>query len=220
MSAAGRALDSHIRLATAHYGTGACASVLCSRVRPLPIRERATMASAASIAATSGAPAVQCLSFLFHDEAYALPLLRVREIVRFEGATRVPRVAPWVRGVVNLRGSVVPVLDLGVWLAKAESVVTSRTCLLIVEAIGGSDGSALGLVIDGVDQVLDLPSDALEPPPSFGTLMPPEFIAGMVRVGERFGARRDLDRRLADRALVGTSARGAATTARAAGEPR
>ena len=179
------------------------------------------MASAASIIATPSAPAVQCLSFLLHNEAYALPLLRVREIVRFEGATRVPRVAPWVRGVVNLRGSVVPALDLGVWLAKTESAVTSRTCLLIVEAIGGADGSALGLVIDGVDQVLDIPSDELEPPPSFGTLMPPEFIAGMVRVGERFVYLLDMDRLLADGALVGgSSARGAATATRAAGELR
>jgi purine-binding chemotaxis protein CheW len=182
----------------------------------------ASAASAATVAAAAepSSPAVQCLSFLFHNEAYALPLLRVREIVRFEGATRVPRVAPWVRGVVNLRGSVVPVLDLGVWLAKAESPVTSRTCLLIVEAIGGSDASTLGLVIDGVDQVLDIPSDAIEPPPSFGTLMPPEFIAGMVRAGERFVYLLDMDRLLADGALVGSSARGAAIAARAAGEPR
>jgi purine-binding chemotaxis protein CheW len=171
--------------------------------------------------ATINAAAVQCLSFLFHNEAYALPLLRVREIVRFEGATRVPRVLPWVRGVVNLRGSVVPVLDLGVWLGDGESPVTSRTCLLIVEVTAGSDAAALGLVIDGVDQVLDIPSDALEPPPSFGTLMPPEFIAGMVRIDERFVYLLDMDRLLADGALVrSTSARGAATAARVSGEQR
>ena len=92
----------------------------------------ASAASAASVVAEPSAPAVQCLSFLFHNEAYALPLLRVREIVRFEGATRVPRVAPWVRGVVNLRGSVVPVLDNWVWLARADATVSSHTCLLIV----------------------------------------------------------------------------------------
>ena len=178
------------------------------------------MASDSATVTTVSAPAVQCLSFLFHEEAYALPLLRVREIVRFEGSTRVPRVLPWVRGVINLRGNVVPVLDLGIWLAKTESTVTSRTCLLIVEVIGGSDAAALGLIIDGVDQVLDIPSDALEPPPSFGTLMPPEFIAGMVRAGERFVYLLDMDRLLADGALIGTSARGAANAARAAAELR
>jgi purine-binding chemotaxis protein CheW len=179
------------------------------------------MAPAAANATTPSAPAVQCLSFLFHGEAYALPLLRVREIVRFEGATRVPRVVPWMRGVVNLRGNVVPVLDLGIWLARAESTVTPRTCLLIVEVIGGAEAAALGLMIDGVDQVLDIASDSLEPPPSFGTLMPPEFIAGMVRAGERFVYLLDMDRLLADGALIGGgSARGAATAARAAGELR
>jgi purine-binding chemotaxis protein CheW len=152
---------------------------------------------------------VQCLSFLFHDEAYALPLLRVREIVRFSECTRVPRVRPHVRGVVNLRGTVVPVVDLAVWLGQMETVVTTRTCLLVVEATGEAEIAALGIVIDGVDQVLDLRSDALDPPPSFGTLMPPEFIAGMTKVGERFVYLLDMDRLLAEGGLLrGTSARG------------
>lgn len=151
---------------------------------------------------------LQCLSFLFHDEAYALPLLRVREIVRFSACTRVPRVRPHVRGVVNLRGTVVPVVDLAVWLGQSETVVTSRTCLLVVEATGEAETAALGLVIDGVDQVLDLRSDALEPPPSFGTLMPPEFIAGMTKSRDRFVYLLDMDRLLAEGGLLrGTSAR-------------
>jgi purine-binding chemotaxis protein CheW len=152
---------------------------------------------------------VQCLSFLVHDEAYALPLLRVREIVRFSGCTRVPRVRPHVRGVVNLRGTVVPVVDLAVWLGQPETVVMTRTCLLVVEATGQAETAAVGLVIDGVDQVLDLRSEALEPPPSFGTLMPPQFIAGMTRAGERFVYLLDMDRLLAEGGLLqGTSARG------------
>jgi len=157
----------------------------------------------------SGGQDVQCLSFLFHDEAYALPLLRVREIVRFSECTRVPRVRPYVRGVVNLRGTVVPVVDLAVWLGQPETVVTPRTCLLVVEAAGEAGTATLGLVIDGVDQVLDLRSEALEPPPSFGTLMPPEFVAGMTKAGERFVYLLDMDRLLAEGGLLrGTSARG------------
>lgn len=154
---------------------------------------------------------IQCLGFVLHEDTCALPLLRVREIVRFEGATRIPRVPPCIRGVVNLRGNVVPVVDLAVWLGRPETPTTSRTCLLVVEATAGSDASPVGLVIDGVNQVLDVRSDALEPPPLFGTLMPPEFIAGMAKVGERFAYLLDLDRLLAEGVFVrGLSARGSA----------
>ena len=157
---------------------------------------------------------IQCLGFLLHEDTYALPLLRVREILRFEGATRIPRVPACIRGVVNMRGNVVPVVDLAVWLGRPETPTTSRTCLLVVEATAGTDFSLVGLVIDGVNQVLDVRSDALEPPPPFGMLMPPEFIAGMAKVGDRFAYLLDLDRLLAE----GVFAR--ALSARAAAVPR
>ena len=154
---------------------------------------------------------IQCLGFLLHEDTYALPLLRVREIIRFEGATRVPRVPACIRGVVNLRGNVMPVVDLAVWLGRPETPTTSRTCLLVVEATAGSDTSLVGLLIDGVNRVLDVCSDALEPPPPFGTLMPPEFIAGMAKVGDRFAYLLDLDRVLAEGVFVrGLSARAGA----------
>ncbi len=165
-------------------------------------------APAGTALAVLDASLIQCLRFLLYEEAYALPLLRVREIVRFEGATRIPRVPPCIRGVVNLRGNVVPVVDLAVWLGQSETPVTSRTCLLVVEASAGSDTSLVGLVIDGVNQVLDVRSDALEPPPSFGTLMPPEFVAGMAKAGDHFVYLLDLDRLLAEGVFVrGLSAR-------------
>jgi purine-binding chemotaxis protein CheW len=157
---------------------------------------------------------IQCLGFLLYEDTYALPLLRVREIVRFEGATRIPRVPACIRGVVNLRGNVVPVVDLAVWLGRPETPMTSRTCLLVVEATAGTDFSLVGLVIEGVNQVLDVRSDALEPPPPFGMLMPPEFIAGMAKAGDRFAYLLDLDRLLAEGVFV------RALSARTAAVPR
>ena len=161
---------------------------------------------------------IQCLGFLLHDDTYALPLLRVREIIRFEAVTRVPRVPACIRGVVNLRGNVTPVVDLAVWLDRPETPTTSRTCLLVVEATAGSDTSLVGLLIDGVNQVLDVPSDALEPPPPFGTLVPPEFIAGMVKVGDRFAYLLDLDRVLAE-GVFGRGLPARPGTASRSGEP-
>jgi purine-binding chemotaxis protein CheW len=164
-----------------------------------------------SALAVLDASIIQCLGFRLHQDTYALPLLRVREIIRFEGTTRVPRVPACIRGVVNLRGNVVPVVDLAVWLGRPETPMTSRTCLLVVEATAGTDFSLVGLVIDGVNQVLDIRSEDLEPPPPFGMLMPSEFIAGMTKVGDRFAYLLDLDRLLADGVFARTlSTRGAA----------
>jgi len=161
---------------------------------------------------------IQCLGFLLHGDTYALPLLRVREIIRFEAVTRVPRVQACIRGVVNLRGNVTPVVDLAVWLDQPETPTTSRTCLLVVEATAGSDTSLVALLIDGVNQVLDVSSGALEPPPPFGTLVPPEFIAGMAKIGDRFAYLLDLDRVLAE-GVFGRGLPGRPGAAARPGEP-
>ena len=185
----------------------------CGRIVSETIDEAISSAGspAGATLAVLDASVIQCLGFQLHEDTCALPLQRVREIIRFEGATRVPRVPSCIRGVVNLRGNVVPVVDLAVWLGRLETPTTTRTCLLVVEATAGSDTSLVGLVIDGVNQVLDVRSDALEPPPPFGTLMPPEFIAGMAKAGDRFAYLLDLDRLLAEGVFVrGLSARAGA----------
>jgi len=161
---------------------------------------------------------IQCLGFLLHDDIYALPLLRVREIIRFEAVTRVPRVAACIKGVVNLRGNVMPVVDLAVWLDRPETPTTSRTCLLVVEATAGSDTSLVGLLIDGVNRVLAVNSEALEPPPPFGTVVPPEFIAGMVKAGDHFAYLLDLDRVLSE-GVFGRGLPARPATASRSGEP-
>jgi len=150
----------------------------------------------------SGAASRQCLSFRMGREEYAVDLTRVREIIRYESATRVPRVPACVRGVVNLRGSVVPVIDLAIGLGMAGAAVTPQTCLVIVEVAVGGETSVLGLLADAVDQVLDLGAEDIEPPPSFGTRVPAAYLLGMARSDGRFVLLLDLDRLFGEGALL------------------
>lgn len=136
----------------------------------------------------------QCLTFLLDEVEYGVELSRVREVVRYEGATRVPRAARRVRGVVNLHGSVVPVVDLAAGLGLSEAVVTPWTCLIVVETAGGGQTSVLGLLADSVCRVLDLGPEDLEPPPAFGTRVPAAALLGTARTPGGFVHLMDLDR--------------------------
>lgn len=155
----------------------------------------------------------QFLSFVMGQDECALELRHVREIVRYESATRVPRVPAWVRGVVNLRGNVVPVVDLAVGLGMPEAPVTAQSCLLVVEAAMGGEPSVLGLIADAVREVLDLRPEDIEPPPSFGTRVPAECLLGMVRSESGFVLLLDLDRLLGGDVLpdMPAAVRGAAS---------
>ena len=150
----------------------------------------------------SDAASRQCLSFLMGREEYAVDLTRVREIIRYEGATRVPRVPACVRGVVNLRGSVVPVIDLAIGLGMAGSAVTPQACLVIVEVAVGGETSVLGLLAEAVNQVLDLRAEDIEPPPSFGTRVPAAYLLGMAKSDGGFVLLLDLERLLGEGALL------------------
>ncbi len=136
----------------------------------------------------------QYLSFTLGGSDYAVGILQVKEILQFETATRVPSVPPSVRGVINLRGSVVPVIDLAVKFGLAPMPVTKRTCVLIVEASLEGERAVMGVLADAVREVLDLGPNDVEPPPTFGTQVRVEFITGMAKVGKGFVLLLDLDR--------------------------
>jgi len=150
----------------------------------------------------SDAASRQCLSFLMGREEYAVDLLRVREIIRYEAVTRVPRVPACVRGVVNLRGSVIPVIDLAVGIGMPAAAVTPQTCLVIVEMAVGGEGSVLALLADAVSQVVDFGAEDIDPPPPFGTRVPAAYLLGMARSDGRFVHLLDLDRLLGEGALL------------------
>ncbi len=138
--------------------------------------------------------APQYLSFTISGTDYGLPILAVKEILQFEETTRVPGAPPSIRGVINVRGSVVPVLDLAVKFGRGETVATQRTCILAVEAQVGAERLTLGVLADAVNEVLDLPEEAIEPPPTFGTGLRLDYLTGMGKVGKGFVLLLDVDR--------------------------
>jgi purine-binding chemotaxis protein CheW len=147
----------------------------------------------------------QFLSFQVADEEYAVGILRVREIIEYGTITRVPTTPPWVRGVFNLRGGVVPVIDLAVKFGLPRAEVTSRTCIVIVETHLGGETTLMGLVADAVSQVMELRPDEIEAPPGFGTRVRVEYLQGMAKAGRKFVLLLDIDRVLSSDEIVGVS---------------
>ena len=139
----------------------------------------------------------QYLTFLLADEEYAIGILRVREIIEYDTLTRLPSAPRDVRGVINLRGSVVPVVDLSVRFGLPERAPTRRTCIIIVEVAVQGEDVVMGIMADAVSQVVDLRAEDIEPPPPFGTRARMEHIAGMGRSGSRFVVILDIDAILA-----------------------
>ena len=139
----------------------------------------------------------QYLTFGLGTETFAIGIMAIKEIIEYASLTEVPMMPPYVRGVINLRGSVVPVLDLPVRFGKASSAVTKRTCIVIIDVMLGSDRHVLGLVVDAVNAVLDIPQSDIEPPPAFGASIRTEFIRGMVKINSKFVIVIDVDHVLA-----------------------
>ncbi len=136
----------------------------------------------------------QFLSFSLAGSDYAVPILQVKEILQFEPVTRVPSVPRSVRGVINLRGAVVPVVDLALKFGMAETPVTKLTCILIVEASLGGERAVVGVMADAVSEVLELAAADVEPAPPFGTQVRVDYLTGMGKVGKGFVLLLDLDR--------------------------
>jgi purine-binding chemotaxis protein CheW len=145
----------------------------------------------------------QYLGFSLAGETYAIELLRIREIIEHVPITRVPGMPSSVLGVINLRGRVVPVVDLAVKMGLGPRPITRWTCFVIVEAVMDGERTALGLLADSVSEVLDLAPDDVEPPPAFGTRTPVDYLRGLGRQEQRFILLLDLDRMLSAEALLG-----------------
>jgi chemotaxis signal transduction protein len=136
----------------------------------------------------------QYLSFTIASTDYAAPILTVREILQYEEVTRVPGTPAAIRGVLNVRGAVVPVVDLGVKFGRPEIVPTPRTCVLVVEVKVEGAPLTVGIIADAVNEVVDLREDDIEPPPSFGAGVRVDHLLGVGKVGTRFVLLLDLDR--------------------------
>jgi purine-binding chemotaxis protein CheW len=146
---------------------------------------------------TSASGRTQFLSFALGGEEYAVDILRVKEIIEYDSLTRVPAMPRCVRGVINLRGRVVPVVDLATRFGLSESIVTRRSCIVMVEVASDDGAIVIGIITDAVSQVLDLDPSKIEPPPAFGTTVGPEYLDGLSEAGRKFVMILNIDRSLA-----------------------
>ena len=140
----------------------------------------------------------QYLTFVVGEEEYGVRILRAKEIIEYGVVTTIPNAPPFIRGVINLRGSVVPVVDLAVKFGGAGSVPTKRSCVVVVEVERDGQQTVMGIVADRVTQVAELPEDAIEPAPSFGTGVRTDWLLGLGRTDRRFILLLNTDRVLTD----------------------
>ncbi len=144
----------------------------------------------------------QYLTFLVAGEEYAVNILKVKEIVQYDTVTTVPNTAPWIRGVTNLRGNVVPVIDLAVKFGLPESKPSKFSCVVITEVQYQGERLTLGVMTDLVNQVLDFEEKDVEAPPAFGTRVRIEYLLGMGAMGKKFCLILDIDKVLSADELV------------------
>jgi purine-binding chemotaxis protein CheW len=134
----------------------------------------------------------QYLSFRIGDADFGIPLLQVKEILQYETPVPIPGMPPSFRGVMNVRGSAIPVVDLGVRFGRGESSPTKRTCILVVE--NESTAVPTGVIADVVNEVAEVRAEDVEPPPDFGPEMRVDYLTGMARSGRGFVLLLDLGR--------------------------
>ncbi len=157
----------------------------------------------------------QYLTFVLGGEMFAIRILNIKEIIEYGRLTTVPMMPSFIRGVINLRGSVVPVIDLAARFGGTASRASRRTCNVIIEVDAAAGRQDVGIVVDSVSEVLEIPQGDIEPPPAFGTNMRVDFFSGMGKVGDGFVILLDLDKVLSVdelAMLVDLSDRDAVTT--------
>ena len=136
----------------------------------------------------------QYLTYKLGEEIFALDIGKVREVLDFTSVTKVPQTPEFMRGVINLRGNVVPVMDLRLKFGMSMTDKTVNTCVIITEVDVEGEKVILGAMADSVQEVLDLEPDQIEPPPRIGTKLNTDFISGMGKQGEQFIMILDIDR--------------------------
>jgi len=136
----------------------------------------------------------QYLTFTLGEEGFAIEITKVREVLDFTTLTKVPRTPDFMRGVINLRGNVVPVVDLRLQLGMSAVEKTVDTCIVIVEVEIGSDVLHMGMLADSVQEVVDIDPSKIEPAPKLGTRLNTDFIKGMAKRDERFSIILDIDK--------------------------
>jgi purine-binding chemotaxis protein CheW len=161
--------------------------------------------SALTVLQGAGAPLPsQFLTFMLADEQFAVGILHIKEIIEYGSLATVPMMPACVRGVINLRGAVVPVMDLSARFGRASSGISKRSCIVIVEVAGaeGDNKQVLGMLVDAVNAVVEIAAADIEPAPSFGTRIRPDFIAGIGKANGKFVILLDIEHVLSTEEIV------------------
>ena len=138
--------------------------------------------------------ATQYLTFMLADEVFAVDVARVREILEITSITKVPQVPDFMRGVINLRGCVVPVIDLRLKFGMQETAQTVNTCIIVVEVEMGGESIVLGALADSVQEVIEMEPSQIEAAPHIGTHLQTEFLKGMGKLDSNFIMILDIDK--------------------------
>jgi len=143
------------------------------------------------------------LTFKLADEEYGLEILKVQEIIQMQSVTRVPRTPEYVRGVINLRGKVIPVVDLRKKFTLDSVKDTEKTCIIVVQIASNSESHVImGIIIDEVKEVLDIKAENIEETPSFGASIDTDFILGMGKIGASVKILLDIDKVMSAKELT------------------
>jgi len=140
----------------------------------------------------------QYLTFQLSGETFAIGILSIKEILEYVSLTQVPLMPAFIRGVMNLRGSVVPVIDLSLRFGRKKTVVAHRTCIVIIEVASEGQTIYIGALVDTVHEVLAIPDSEIEPSPQFGCKIRADFLAGMAKVEDRFVMLLNVDKVLSE----------------------
>ena len=153
-------------------------------------------AGTAVAVAQSAGQEKQYLTFMLGGEMFSITILSIKEIIWYTAPTEVPMMPGCIRGVINLRGSVVPVMDLSTRFGRNPTPVAKSTCIVIIEVPTATEGEhqSMGVVVDSVQAVLEIPAAEIEPAPSFGAKIRPDFIEGIAKVNGKFVILLDVNR--------------------------
>lgn len=143
------------------------------------------------------------LTFSLGAEEYGLEILKVREIIGYIDVTAVPQTPHHVKGVINLRGQVIPVIDLRAKFGMEIAEITKKSCIIVAEIVRGSQKHSMGVIVDGVQEVLDIAEKDIEEPPQFGSAVDTNFILGMGKIDESVKILLDIDQVLSGTDLGG-----------------
>jgi purine-binding chemotaxis protein CheW len=142
------------------------------------------------------------LTFSIAEEEYGIGILKVKEIIGIMPITTIPRMPAYLKGVINLRGKVIPVIDLRLKFEMEEAAYTERTCIIVVDIAGGVGRLLIGIIVDSVSEVINVKASDIEDTPSFGAKLDTEYILGMAKTGGRVKILLDIDRVLSGEELA------------------